>query len=389
VPLRGYQQRPLAKEGPGPADPFLVDVFEDLSHQALVAANIEPLVGISQSLKSNDVVLIRGIDFGAVAPTSAERSMHGSPHPEALIAGVARQLGCKLVGYTDQEKLNTHLLFHDIRALPAGREGANGGGMLGMHMDMGYRPDIRPNFVLLACLREGSDPDVKTPLVSSKALFDSILKTHPDDLSIFRDAKNWKIISPSTSGSFRVNTPLLTGSNEDPVFHCRSDRMFPLNERAVQALSHLHDAIAEHEVGIHLETGDLLVINNHKVLHRRTEFKASYDQHDRLLMRAYAKSADSVPAGRIYPLCKETQRDLEHAELVRLLEETKLREMEALRQAEEARAQVALVQLRRKSDALASVPMCERCRIKPTFNGKPGEYCTKACRAAAKRRRRR
>jgi L-asparagine oxygenase len=312
VPVRGYQRDPSKVEGPGGVDPESVEKFEESSFQALENAKFRPVFEmLKHELQQSGMVMIKNVDYGPVAPTTQGRAMHGSAAPEALISGLARMFGCKMVGYEDQIMLNTHDLFHDIRAVKTGREGANGAGGLGMHMDVGFRPDIRPNLFFLACLREGQDLVVQTPLVTSKHLYLGLLEKYPEDEQVLRDATAWNILSPATSGSYPVLTPLLTGTKEDPVFHLRLDRMEPLNDDARRALDHLLQLVKETELGIHLQYGDLLLINNHKVLHRRSPFKASYDEHDRLLMRAYAKEASSVPCGRIHsPLHPELLQDL-------------------------------------------------------------------------------
>lgn len=303
VPLRGYQQDPSKREGPGPVCSRSVATFEHMSFQALRRAGINPVLdSCARHLNSGGAFLIRGIDYGDIPPTSAARAMHTSPIPEALVAGITQVLGCKLVGYEDQLKLNTHLLFHDIRPVKGGREGANGGGGLGMHMDMGFRPDIRPNFLILACLREGIDKRVLTPLVDSKSLYRSLLERFPEDEKVLRDPGSYDIRSPETSGSYKVDTPLLTGCGENVAVHLRLDRMRPLNEDARRALDHVQQLVHENEHGIHFEGGDLLVVNNHRVLHRRSKVQSSYDGRDRFLIRAYAKDSAFVPHSRIYPM---------------------------------------------------------------------------------------
>lgn len=303
VPLRGYQADPREREGTGaPVCVHNLSRFERGSFKALVRSNIKSVLDLGkQYLEENGVVLIRGIDYGDVAPTTPARAMHASPVPEAIIAGMARWLGCRLVGYEDQAKLNSHTIFHDIRAVKGGMEGANGGGGLGMHMDMGFRPDIRPKFMFLAGLREGHDVRVQTPLLSSRSLYRALLEQFPADEAVLRDPSAWELRSPDTSGNFQVDTPLLTGSGRDVVFHLRLDRMFPVHEDARKALDHILQLIQENEFGVHMESGDLLIINNHEVHHRRSPMKASFDAGARLLMRSYARDAEVVPVSRVHP----------------------------------------------------------------------------------------
>merc|ERR1712137_532452 len=91
----------------------------------------------------------------------------------------------------------------------------------------------------------------------------------------------------------------------DPIFYLRAqpDRMQPMNQRAQLALDHLLGIGSELEdLSVHLMAGDFLVLDNLRVLHRRSEMQPSeFSCTSRLLMRAYAASAASiVPEERIY-----------------------------------------------------------------------------------------
>merc|ERR1712137_1524051 len=91
----------------------------------------------------------------------------------------------------------------------------------------------------------------------------------------------------------------------DPIFYLRAqpDRMQPMNQRAQLALDHLLGIGSELEdLSVHLMAGDFLVLDNLRVLHRRSEMQPSeFSSTSRLLMRAYAASAAStVPDERVY-----------------------------------------------------------------------------------------
>lgn len=316
LPVRGYQADPsltveLGKSGLPRISGSNVEKFEEASLSALRAADPELLRNIASTLRTCGVVVIRNIDYGETAPTNTARCMHDSPIPEAMIAGVTRALGGKLVAYSE-ELLYSHPLFHDIRPTPTGREGSNGSGKeeMIMHMDMSYHVD-RNDLLFLACIEEGADKEVTTPFVRSKDLYDALT---PEEIRLFRNPENWIMTVPQSLGGDAVLMPILEGTPEHPIFNMRPHlgamSAVPGCFEAAQALARLRSLMGARENHcVHLQRGDLLIMDNLAVLHRRTSFtgcpcgwhkcrKACSGTH-RQLMRAYGKFGE-VPADRLY-----------------------------------------------------------------------------------------
>jgi alpha-ketoglutarate-dependent taurine dioxygenase len=59
---------------------------------------------------------------------------------------------------------------------------------------------------------------------------------------------------------------------------------------ADDALRSLNALVAKHTKEIVLKTGDVLVMNNHRVIHGRKPFQPRYDGTDRWLMRLLVKA---------------------------------------------------------------------------------------------------
>lgn len=293
-------------EAMGPVDYDAdIDSFEELAAAAL-QRTLEPLLEqMRQQRDAAAAMWIRGFDFGPVHPTAKERCSHKTHIPAAVAAGLARVLGCGLVGYT-QEKIYTHPLFHDIRPVRDGKEGSNGAGEpLNFHMDMSYVFTKAPEWLMLVCLREGVDPHVKTPVAHNREAFLRLAEAYPEDIAVLKEPTNFRILQPdSAGGGFVDEMPLLTGDNADEaIFWLRvhHDRIVPQNEHAARAFSHLQhvlDEIADNSV--HLVAGDLLLVNNMKALHKRTEFKAAFSGEDRLLVRSYLQARSMLPEGRMW-----------------------------------------------------------------------------------------
>jgi len=285
--------------------------FEELSAIGLGRSVPWLVEFLRVKLDSAAAIRIQGFDFGAVYPTSEGRCSHKTNIPAAVAAGLAHALGFGLVGY-NAEKIYTHPWFHDIRPVKGGKEGSNGAGEpLNFHMDMSYEFTKAPEWLVLVCLREGVDPNVKTPFVQNSALFRQLMNEHPEDIEVLKDPTSYNIQQPDSAGGGIIEgIPLLTGDNEDEaIFWLRvhHDRIVPRidskfgREKAAAAFSHLQgllDKVADDS--IHLIAGDVFLVNNMKSLHKRTEFKAAFSGEDRLLVRSYFKDRKRLPESRMF-----------------------------------------------------------------------------------------
>jgi len=281
-----------------------VEKFEEAAAAAL-DRSISRVVDLLRQNRTAAAIWIQGFDFGPLFPTAETRCSHRTHIPAAVAAGLARLLGLGLVGYS-AEKIYTHPLFHDIRPVQGGKEGSNGSGEpLNFHMDMSYEFTNAPEWLVLLCLREGVDPDVKTPFISNRALYTRLEDNYPEDLAILKDPTSYKIERPpSAGGGFSEEMPLLTGDHaDDATFWLRvhHNRIVPQGERAKTALSHMQSLMGEiADDSVHLVAGDVFLINNWKSLHTRTKFKAAFNEEDRLLQRSYFKERSDLPEGRIF-----------------------------------------------------------------------------------------
>jgi hypothetical protein len=106
----------------------------------------------------------------------------------------------------------------------------------------------------------------------------------------------------------KANGPVLSvlyGDPRDPGLRYDLDLMAGLTPQARVALKSLERAANRARVGVRLEAGDLIVIDNRRAVHGRTAFKPRYDGSDRRLKRAYvvadlsAITADRRPGERV------------------------------------------------------------------------------------------
>src|SRR5262249_5891795 len=81
--------------------------------------------------------------------------------------------------------------------------------------------------------------------------------------------------------------PVLTGPAERPLLTFDADLMVGDDREARAAIDDLRAAVQAHHVGLALETGDLLVVDNATTVHGRSPFAARFDGTDRWLQRTF------------------------------------------------------------------------------------------------------
>jgi L-asparagine oxygenase len=92
---------------------------------------------------------------------------------------------------------------------------------------------------------------------------------------------------------------VIAGSSADPEVCYDAIYMQPHDEHdraAATALRQLKQALTASSAGHELQTGDLLIVDNRRVVHARTPFKPRFDGTDRWLMRTMICS--SLPVHR-------------------------------------------------------------------------------------------
>jgi L-asparagine oxygenase len=152
-----------------------------------------------------------------------------------------------------------------------------------------------PDFVLLLGLRCPADRSAVTQVVEAGALCGRIDEPELDVLrqplfqlqapySFTRDGDGSRPWSPPV--------PLLRGSAQAPSLAfdsaCGIRALSPEAEAALDALRCACEDPELHD-GARLSAGDLLVINNNRCAHARSQFPAQYDGNDRWLQRVYVR----------------------------------------------------------------------------------------------------
>lgn len=153
-----------------------------------------------------------------------------------------------------------------------------------LHTETAFHP-YKPDFVFLLCLR-GDDSAITT-----YAQVDEIL-SHLDKETIEVLQEDWYITG--VDDSFRTkgepDKKILLSvlkMDSDGSYSMIYDQsiMQGTNPSAEIALKKFDEAVKKSIKEIILETGDLLILNNNKVIHGRKPFQARYDGTDRWVQR--------------------------------------------------------------------------------------------------------
>jgi len=169
-----------------------------------------------------------------------------------------------------------------------------------LHTETAFHP-YKPDYVLLLCLR--GDPMA----VTTYADIDDIL-TLLDQETISILQENWYQIGIDDSFKEQgkkyqtINISILKKNNKEYKFTYDEVLIEPINDKAKKAMTKLADAVQQSVQGIILKTGDLLIMDNRKVIHGRKPFQPRYDGTDRWLQRMLVRKqlppADQID-GRI------------------------------------------------------------------------------------------
>lgn len=166
-----------------------------------------------------------------------------------------------------------------------------------------YRPDI----VSLACLR--SDPNAWNYILPVKTLLAHLT---PQEIELLY-APLWKIgVDESflprdrecVEGNIRGPIPILSGEDrQNPFLRFDQYLMVGITEEADEMIPKIVEIYYKHRIAIALQPGDMLILDNRKVIHGQSAFSPKYDGTDRFLVRCFAtldySKTDSVRKGRM------------------------------------------------------------------------------------------
>ena len=234
------------------------------------------------------VTITRGIDVGDVPRTPTKQWFNLTlTKPRRILLEAASFYGFP-IAFTQEQNGALIQNVYPVKNTETQQISSSSKVELGLHTETAFHR-YKPTVVLLLCLRGDSNA------VTTYADVTEIVRhLSPETLTMLTKP----MFTTSIDESFRTNgesdleivCSILKESQETSTYEiCYDDALMKgLNEQATNALGELKQAIDKSIQEITLDTGDLLVMDNTRVVHGRLPFKARYDGTDRWLQRVFA-----------------------------------------------------------------------------------------------------
>jgi hypothetical protein len=247
------------------------------------------LVNFAKRGNTDGVLLIRNLPQDPVVPPTPTKTGQTATKAtfvsELWMCAVASALG-EPVAYL-QEKQGR--LFQDIFPTPANADKLSSESssiLLDFHTEIAFHPHM-PEYLLLYGLRQDPDKQART-IFSSVHRFCHLLPPGVRDTlfsPLYRTGVDYSFGNVDEVRGAGPLVSVLFGDRLDPYLRYDLDLMVgqtPEAEHALQVVRELVNQVQGHVV---IEPGSLLVIDNRRAVHARSDFKAYYDGRDRWLQR--------------------------------------------------------------------------------------------------------
>ncbi len=217
---------------------------------------------------------------------------------ELSLIGIASLLG-EPVGYLPELGGRIVQNLVPIRSNATAQTSTSSSVTLMWHTETAFHP-YKPRYLVLLCLK--GEPGAQTLLCSIDSMLSSLSSETIAVLSEprFRVAPDRSFRNPvQTDAPVQLGSPIrvLDMRTDDIEFTFDADLMVGMDSEATEALEGIRAQIERHQVGVELNSGDLLAVDNHRAVHGRSAFKARFDGTDRWLQRTFVVSSLAPSAG--------------------------------------------------------------------------------------------
>ena len=161
---------------------------------------------------------------------------------------------------------------------------------LEIHTEQAFS-NLRPDILSLACIR--GDPLAQTYILPVNYILEHIDIKERDMLRL----PLWKT---GVDMSFKLNSndfidgdirgpfPIIYGDENDPKLVFDQDLMFGITEEANLLIKKIINIYYKYRIQHNLQTGEIILIDNMRAVHGRSQFFPNYDGKDRFLIRCFA-----------------------------------------------------------------------------------------------------
>lgn len=246
------------------------------------------------------MLLLQGLPVDEPLPPTPADGTHPNPWTELAVSTSTQLMIMSVLGdvisYADEK---SGCLVQDVCPVPGAenRQENTGSCLLELHTEDGFHPHM-PHFLSLYCLRQDHEKSALTVSAGIRAVFAGL----PADCveALRRSAFRIRLASSFGGAGYSVPRPVLSGSVDDPDMCVDFHAMEALDAEGARALEILREGILRALVGVALQPGDLLIVDNRMAVHGRTGFRPRYDGNDRWLRRCFVVSDIRASRGSRY-----------------------------------------------------------------------------------------
>jgi L-asparagine oxygenase len=291
-----------------------IDILLNLAYQLVISPSEEPEIyckkskELSNRLPPRIISVLRNFaEYGsrsgflliqnippnrfAIPPTpSNNNSKCGEKTILSCVQSILLHAISEMIGY---EAEGYGRLFQDIipnQNMEKFQTSLSSGVELELHTEQAFS-NLRPDILSLACLR--GDPAAFTYVLPVQAIVENMCE---DELVILRKPL-WKIGvdlsfklngNEFLEGDIRGPFPILQGSVEDPRLVFDQDLTIGITEEAEKMKNKIIDLYYACRLHHNLKPGEILLLDNHRAVHGRSQFSPRYDGTDRFLIRSFS-----------------------------------------------------------------------------------------------------
>ena len=261
------------------------ELAKDLTFEAFTPKTITSMWSV---LNRDGYVLINTDlgDYAPPTPTSLAEAYNGPFYGEIMLTIVGQIVG-ELQSLSHQ---HNGRLFHDVMPIEEKKEDQTSGSsdvLLEMHTELSF-VENPPEYLLLYCVRQDQAKTAETHLYDSRNALATISDETYQKLS--SQAYRFRVDDNATGDVQPSETPVsIIDRYTTKLLRFDVDTCLPLDNSAKEASAELENALLSLKLSVRLAAGQLLLIDNKRMVHARGAFAAHYDGKDRWLKRALVR----------------------------------------------------------------------------------------------------
>lgn len=267
-------------------------IKESIMNGSLNSKQISEVLNFKIFGNEEGFILLENNDVGTVPKTPVNRKALGKKDKKS--DNTILQATCLLgdpIGYTQESdgKLVNNIFPHKNSSVDSTSDSFDA--ELDLHTENAFHA-VSPDYLLLFCLR--GDPRLEA--ITYVSSINHVLKrlTKVEIKFFLKEEYNFLSDYNKKNKSCRIDLnqrkTVFYGDPSSPFFRFDPDFMVEDNMESYNNLEKLRDIAWQVARPIKLKKGDLLIIDNRKAVHARSNFTATFEGNDRWIQRTFALS---------------------------------------------------------------------------------------------------